>query len=112
MSFALLLNLALVVGQAPAAQPSQDQTTPAQPGAIQTAVREEPVVTPGERQICRRQLRIGTLAAYERVCHSASEWQALARGTRASWEQVQGVLGSTHGREGGGGICQPNGVGC
>lgn len=112
MTFALFFSLALAATvQEPAAQPNQPQGAAPQPGAIQTAVRDEPVVTPGERQICRRQVRIGTLAGYERVCHSASEWQALARGTRESWQQLQGTFGSTTDR-GRGPICYPNGVGC
>ena len=64
-----------------------------------------------ERQICRRQARIGTLAGYESVCHTAAEWQAMARGTQESYRQLQGTLGSTHDREGGL-LCRPNGVGC
>jgi hypothetical protein len=64
-----------------------------------------------DRQICRRQARIGTLAGFESICHTEAEWRAIARGSQASWGQLQGTFGATNDR-GRGPACLPNGIGC
>ncbi len=114
MTVLLLLSLAITGAATP--EPNvisgdvsgqQQASTGAAPLATQTNA------TPArERMICRRQARIGTLAGYETICHTAAEWQVMARGSQESYRQLQGTLGSTHSREGGGGMCRPNGEGC
>jgi hypothetical protein len=54
---------------------------------------------PRERQICKTETRIGTLAGNHRVCHTSAEWRAIADGARETWERLQGVQGSTHSME-------------
>lgn len=119
MTILLLLSLAIagaatpepnvVAGDAP---PSGQQQVSADTATAAAQATSQNAVPASERRICRRQTRIGTLAGSETVCHTAAEWQAMARGSQESYRQLQGTLGSTHSREGGGGICRPNGEGC
>jgi hypothetical protein len=64
---------------------------------VQTASAEARPVR--ERQICKTETRIGTLAGNHRVCHTSAEWRAIADGARETWERLQGVQGSTHSME-------------
>ncbi len=113
MTMLLVLSLTVTAAIQLAASPIQVQGAGEQQTAAETTPRTASQHTGagGERQICRRQTRIGTLAGTETICRTAAEWQALARGTRESWQQVQGTFGSTTDR-GRGLVCQPNGVGC
>ena len=52
------------------------------------------------RMICKREVRTGTLAGFQRTCRTRAEWSALAQGTQDSWKQLQGVAGSTNERMG------------
>ena len=49
-----------------------------------------------ERMICKAETRIGTLAGFQRVCHTNAEWQEIAVRARETWQEVQGKYGSTH----------------
>jgi hypothetical protein len=113
MAMLLVLSLAAAASLQTPGQVEGAQQPP-QRASAETAARtaSQSTGTGRDRVICRRQTRIGTLSGFETVCHTAAEWQALARGTGQSWQQIQGALGSTHGREGAGTICRPNGVGC
>lgn len=113
MAMFLVLTLAAAASLQTPGQVESTQQPPQQP-AVETASRtaNQTTGTGRDRMICRRQTRVGTLSGSETICHTAAEWQALSRGTGQSWQQIQGALGSTHSREGGGGICRPNGVGC
>ena len=111
MTFLLLLSLAIVGAGTP--EPAAGDVQGAQQQApAETATAATQATPARERQICRRQARIGTLAGYESVCRTEAEWRAIAAGTQSSYRQLQGTHGSTHGREGGGSLCRPNGEGC
>lgn len=51
-----------------------------------------------EKKICRRKLRTGSLADYERHCATADEWARMTQQTQREWGALQGTLGSTHGQ--------------
>jgi hypothetical protein len=51
-----------------------------------------------EKKICRRRLKTGSLADYERMCATKSDWERLSQRTREEWGALQGTLGSTHGQ--------------
>ncbi|HEX9946863.1 MAG TPA: energy transducer TonB [Allosphingosinicella sp.] len=50
-----------------------------------------------EKKICRRRVKTGSLADYERLCATAADWDRMAERTRAEWGALQGVLGNTRG---------------
>ncbi len=52
----------------------------------------------GDRVICKREVKIGTLAGYQRTCHTRAEWARIGRESKESWEQLQGTHGSTNER--------------
>lgn len=100
MILSFIVSLAGVTLQQPAAGPDPDQGAGQQPVARASIDPDRNSVSAADRPICRRQVRIGTLAGFERVCHTAAEWQALARGTGESWRQIQGTHGATNHRMG------------
>jgi len=83
-----LLLLALAGAAAPPASKGPD---------VRTASAEAP--PPRERQICKTETRIGTLAGNHRTCHTAREWRQIADNARDTWQQMQGTQGSTHSLE-------------
>jgi hypothetical protein len=108
----LVLTLAAAASLQTPGQVEGTQQPPQQAAAATTSrTADQHTGTGRDRMICRRQTRIGTLSGTETVCHTAAEWQALARGTGQSWQQLQGTFGSTREREGGL-VCRPNGQGC
>jgi protein TonB len=50
-----------------------------------------------EKRICRRYLKTGTLARYERYCLTEKEWVRLRQQNQTEWGDLQGTKGSTHG---------------
>jgi protein TonB len=50
-----------------------------------------------EKKICRRKIKTGSLADYERLCATAAEWSRMAQRTQQEWGALQGTSGSTHG---------------
>lgn len=54
---------------------------------------------PLDKKICKKALRIGTLAGYERTCRTRREWAAETDEMKRNWQEVQGSYGSTHGSE-------------
>lgn len=42
-----------------------------------------------EKRICKRTLRTGTLAGYERTCMTASEWDRATAASKQPWEEFQ-----------------------
>ena len=52
---------------------------------------------PADKMICKRQLKTGTLALYERSCHTRAEWEKIGDRWRETWSEMQGTKGSTHG---------------
>ena len=51
-----------------------------------------------EKKICRRKLKTGSLAGYERHCATAAEWARMTQQTQREWGALQGIMGSTSGK--------------
>jgi protein TonB len=51
-----------------------------------------------EKVVCKKTLRTGTLANYERTCMTPTEWAKQSDAMKADWEDVQGKKGLTHGQ--------------
>jgi protein TonB len=48
-----------------------------------------------EKQICKKTVRVGTIADVERTCMPATEWARQSDQERAMWDEVQGRKGFT-----------------
>ena len=51
-----------------------------------------------EKKICRRKVKTGSLADYERHCATAAEWARMSQQTQREWGALQGTHGSTSGK--------------
>ena len=69
--------------------------TPVAVAASETAAPVKPAAK--EKLICKRRVKTGSLAGYERSCHTKAEWQRISDSTRETWQELQGTKGSTHG---------------
>jgi hypothetical protein len=47
--------------------------------------------------ICKKTVRTGTLASFERTCMSQSEWAKQRDASVQPWDELQGRKGSTSG---------------
>jgi len=52
---------------------------------------------PAGKLICKKRLKTGTLADYEKICHTKGEWERIGAAWRDTWGEIQGSKGSTHG---------------
>jgi hypothetical protein len=52
---------------------------------------------PGDKLVCKKRLRTGTLADYEKICHTKAQWERIGAAWRDTWAEMQGIKGSTHG---------------
>ena len=50
-----------------------------------------------EKKICKRELKTGSMASYERTCMSKREWLLMSDQMKESWEELQGRKGMTNG---------------
>ncbi|HEX8062111.1 MAG TPA: energy transducer TonB [Allosphingosinicella sp.] len=50
-----------------------------------------------EKKICRRRIKTGSLADFERLCATQADWDRMAQRTKEEWGAVQGSFGSTRG---------------
>lgn len=50
-----------------------------------------------ERVICKRTVRIGTIAGFERTCMTQRDWATQSDQVKDMWDDIQGKKGSTHG---------------
>jgi len=50
-----------------------------------------------EKMVCKKTLRTGSLAGYERTCLTPTEWAKQSAAQKAEWEDLQGKKGSTSG---------------
>lgn len=66
--------------------------TPAPINMSAAAVNAKP-----EAQVCKKTLRIGTLASFERTCMTPSEWAKQSDEQKQPYEEFQGRKGSTSG---------------
>ena len=76
--------------------PSQAATysgTPA-PSPIKLRIVDAPAPASGKK-ICKRHLKTGTLATYERVCMTQADWARHAERNQAEWGELQGSKGSS-----------------
>lgn len=48
-----------------------------------------------EPQVCKKTLRVGTLASYERTCMTPSEWAKQADQTKQAYDELQGRKGAS-----------------
>jgi TonB family protein len=78
--------------------PSQAATysgTPAAP--LKLRIVDAPAPT-SEKRICKRHLKTGTLATYERTCMTQAQWTQHRNRNRDEWGELQGSKGSTSGK--------------
>jgi TonB family protein len=66
-------------------------------GGAAAAPTQVASAAPPEKMICRRRVKTGSLAGYERACATKSDWERMAVRNREEWGELQGVKGSTHG---------------
>jgi protein TonB len=66
-----------------------------------TPVPVNPVLLTGndkpEKQICRKNLKMGTLSSYERICMTPSEWAKQSDDMKQPYDEMQGRKGNTSG---------------
>lgn len=51
-----------------------------------------------EQVVCKKVLRTGSLASYERTCMTPSQWAKQSDAMKAEWQDLQGKKGSTAGQ--------------
>lgn len=79
--------------------PSNAATYAGKPAAGLTGLRIVDAPAPGaEKKICKRHLKTGTLATYERTCMTQAQWTQHRNRQRDEWGELQGVKGSTSGK--------------
>ena len=79
--------------------PSQARTYSGQPAAAPTGLRIVNAPTPASgKRICKRTLKTGSLATYERICATEAEWARHRNRQRDEWGDLQGAKGSTSGK--------------
>lgn len=49
----------------------------------------EVVVADADKMICKRELKTGTLADYERTCMKKSEWRRMSDQMKEPWEEIK-----------------------
>src|SRR5262249_18477002 len=49
-----------------------------------------------EKQICKKNLKMGTLSSYERICMTPTEWARQSDDMKQTYEDMQGKKGSSH----------------
>lgn len=74
--------------------PAAADATPQSPTAVRTG---SGAAAPAEKLICKRRLKTGTLASYEKSCHTRADWERIGDRWRETWAEMQGSKGSTHG---------------
>lgn len=50
-----------------------------------------------EKKVCRRRVKTGSLADYERLCATQADWDRMSQRTKEEWGAIQGTFGSTRG---------------
>ncbi|HEX8512723.1 MAG TPA: energy transducer TonB [Allosphingosinicella sp.] len=66
------------------------EATAAAPSPIRIAAAPK-----AEKKICRRRVKTGSLADYERLCATATEWSRMSQRTQQEWGALQGAHGHT-----------------
>lgn len=68
--------------------------------ASSTTLAAPRAVTQGsapEKVVCKKTMKTGSLASFERTCMTPSEWAKRSDEQKAEWEDIQGKKGSTSG---------------
>lgn len=78
--------------------PSNAASYSGQPAAAPAGLRivDAPAPASGKR-ICKRKIKTGSLADYERLCATAAEWAKMSEQTQREWGALQGSHGSSRG---------------
>lgn len=50
-----------------------------------------------EKTVCKKTVKTGSLAGFERTCMTPTEWAKQSEQQKADWEDLQGKKGSSHG---------------
>jgi TonB family protein len=69
-------------------------TAAAAPSGLRIVDKPEPA---SGKKICKRSLKTGTLATYERICLSQADWARVRERNRDEWGELQGSKGSSRG---------------
>jgi len=78
--------------------PGQAASYSGRPGAAPSGLRIVDAPAPASaKKICKRNLKTGTLATYERICLSQADWARHREQTRDEWGELQGSKGSSRG---------------
>jgi TonB family protein len=76
--------------------PSQAASYAGRPAAPPLGLRIVDAPTPAsEKKICKRSLKTGTLATYERICLSKADWARVRERNQDEWGELQGSKGSS-----------------
>ena len=73
------------------------QTAAPTPAAAPSAAPQPASAIDGEKIVCKKRTKTGSLAGFEKVCHTKADWDKIQRMSREAWEEMQGTKGSTHG---------------
>lgn len=68
------------------------------PGTPQPPINPIPLTTATapEKQICKRTIKAGTLAGFDRTCMTQKEWEVARTQTRDHWNELQGRQGASN----------------
>lgn len=99
-----LVTLNAVFKPDPNLGPSQTKTSEGViswklPDSKAVVASADPIVVTGvpEKVVCKKTLKTGSLANYERTCMTPTEWAKQSDAMKADWEEMQGKKGMTHG---------------
>jgi TonB family protein len=69
------------------------------PGSAAALSRPKAVASTAapEKVVCKKTVRTGSLAGFERTCMTPTEWAKQADESKQPWEELQGKKGSTSG---------------
>lgn len=71
------------------------------PGAAGPALPAAPMAVTAsnapEKMICKRELKTGSMASYERTCMTKRAWLLMSDQMKESWDELQGRKGNTNG---------------
>ncbi len=78
--------------------PSNAASYTGKPAAAPSGLRIVDAPAPASaKKVCKRSLKTGTLATYERICLSQADWARHREQNQAEWGELQGSKGSTRG---------------
>ena len=99
-----LITLNAVFKPDPGSSPSQTRTSEGVinwrlPASMTVVAPPTPVTAANapEKVICKKSVRTGTLAGFERTCMTQREWNRQSDETKQTWDEIQGRKGSTKG---------------